>query len=559
MTKTAAPSEVGPFRELLLLDALITLFAGLGLFFVGIKLLGAEMAQLTGRRVRRWVARSTGSYPQAALVGLAGGAVTQSTNAITVILMSLTSADLIRPRQARPVLAWANIGTAALVLIAAVDLHLFVLALVGLIGLCFYLNLDRSKRLRPAVYALLGLGLLFLGLQVMRGGAHALSAVPLVVECFRVASGASALGLLAGFALALLTQSSSTVSVLAIAMASGGLIELEQAMPLVYGATLGSGFGTYLIAGRTTGTPRQLAIYQAVIKGAAVALLLPLLLVEQFWHLPLLAAAIRIVTEAPGLQIGLVYLACQIASVALAGPFDRAIEALLHRLAPPTPAENLSRPRYIYEQALAEPDTAVILVEREQARIFALLPLHLGIADALGQDGAQLAPAAAGPTAAALIAAVAAFLTDLADTGASHETRRRIADRQAANILLQGLHEAMAELAGKLLQAAAAPMIQTLGANLTEGLGALLLTAEEGIRTGNAEDLQLLLQLTGDRDSLVDMLRRRAMAAEHSLSGTEQELLYGLTSLFERIVWMLRRFGAAASSQAAQAALAEAD
>ena len=78
------------------------------------------------------------------------------------------------------------------------------------------------------------------------------------------------------------------------------------------------------------------------------------------------------------------------------------IETLLHRLAPPTPAENLSRPRYIYEQALAEPDTAVTLVEREQARIFALLPLHLGIADALGQEGAQLAPDAAGPTAAAL-------------------------------------------------------------------------------------------------------------------------------------------------------------
>jgi phosphate:Na+ symporter len=541
-----------------LLDALITLFAGLGLFFVGIKLLGAEMAQLTGRRVRRWIARSTGSYPQAALVGLAGGVVTQSTNAITVILMSLASADLITPRQARPVLAWANIGTAALVLIASIDLHLFVLTLIGLIGFCFYLNLDRSKRLRPIVSAMLGLGLLFLGLEVMRDGAHALAALSLVVEIFRFATGSAVLAFIAGGALAMMTQSSATVSILAIAMGGAGLLELEQAMLLVYGASVGSGLGTYLVAAQTAGTPRQLAIYQTFIKCAGVALLLPALILEEFGHLPMLAAGVRHVATAPGLRIGLVYLACQVAAVLVAGLLEGVIQPVLARLSPPSATESLSRPRYIYEQALAEPATALILVEREQARIFALLPLHLGIADALSGEATQPAAAAAKPSATALIAAVGEFLADLAGTGADHETLEQVADRRAGNTLLQGLHEAMAEFAQKLAGPAETPAVQALGANLGEGLGALLLTAEDGIRTGDAEELRLVQQMTAERDSLVDNLRRRVMAAEHGLSGADQELLYGLTSLFERIVWLLRRFTAAAADQAERRASAEA-
>jgi phosphate:Na+ symporter len=444
------------------------------------------------------------------------------------------------------------------VLVAAIDLHLFVLTLIGMIGICFYLNLDRSKRLRPIVSALLGLGLLFLGLEVMRGGAHALAELPLVVELFHAAAGSAIPSFIAGTVLAMLTQSSSTVSILTIAMSAAGLLGLEQAMVLVYGATFGSGIGTYMIAASTAGTPRQLAIYQTFLKTSGVAVLLPALIVEQVGHIPLLAAGVQAVTTVEGLRIGLVYLACQVVAVTVAGLIDRVAEPLLARLAPPSAAEDLSRPRYLYEQALAEPSTALTLVEREQARIFALLPLHLGIADALAGESAVPAPDAAGSSAAALLAAVDQFLADLADTGANRETLEQVADRRAGNTLLQELHAGMAEFALRLAGPVEMPALQALRANLGEGLGALLLTAEDGIRTGDADELALVAQMTDGRDSLVDTLRRRVMAAERSLSGADQELLYGLTSLFERIVWLLRRFTAAAADQAERRAAAEA-
>ena len=106
------------------------------------------------------------------MVGMITGALTQSTNAVTVILMSLFKADLITVPQARPVLVWANVGTMVLVFAAAVDTHLFVLLIISAAGLCFYLDLDRSARWRPTVAALFAFALLFLGLELMRQGSQ---------------------------------------------------------------------------------------------------------------------------------------------------------------------------------------------------------------------------------------------------------------------------------------------------------------------------------------------------------------------------------------------------
>ncbi len=93
-----------------------SLLAGLGLLYIGIKGIAANLSQLAGRGLRVWIARSTGNYVTSALIGTLAGALTQSTSAVTVILMSLATADLITIPQAVPILVWANVGTSFLVL-----------------------------------------------------------------------------------------------------------------------------------------------------------------------------------------------------------------------------------------------------------------------------------------------------------------------------------------------------------------------------------------------------------------------------------------------------------
>ncbi len=545
----------------MILDATILMLAGLGLFFIGVKGLGSNMSQLAGRNLRQWVSRSTGSYARSALVGTVSGALTQSTNAITIILMSLAAADLMTLQQAMPILAWANIGTSALVVLAAADIHLLVYTLVGVTGFCFYLNLDRSPRWRPVVSAILALGLLLLGLELMRRSSYEFRDFEWLRELFRESAQSMASALLVGALLALLAQSSATVSVLAIALASSQLLTFEQAMLTVYGASIGSGFGTYVATSKIRGSSRQLAVFQVVIKTLGVGILIPLYVVERYAGVPLMAAGIKALTHDIGQQIALVYLACQVAAVLAQAAIGPRLQPLLDRMSPPVLQESLSRPRYLYDQALDAPDTALTLVNREQARIFALLPLYFGINEWLEDEARNLDRGAIFAVAQGLVHYVGGFLADLGDTGAERSVLQGVSDRQARNSLLLSVHESVAALAEQLAQPFNSPALRALGDNLREGLGALLLTATDAVRTQDPGDIALMRQLTGDRDSIVERMRRGAIDADQGLSASDHRHLYSITSLFELIVWMLRRYSgllappteAAAAGEPAQA------
>ncbi len=538
------------------LDFLISFFAGLGLFFIGVKGLGANMGQLAGRRLRHWIARSTGNPALAALIGLLSGALTQSTNAVTVILINLAKADLITVAESAPILAWSNVGTAALVMVAAVDIHLFVFALISLVGLCFYLNLDRSPRWRPLVSSSFALGTLFLGLELMRSGTHDPNAQEMARGLFMAAQ-SPLTALLIGTGLAAVAQSSATVSVIVVAMASAGLLSLEQASFFVLGASIGSGIATYFIGFRISGKPRQLALLQALFKILGVALLLPLFFAESHFGARLLMSATRDLAADPAHQVALIYLACQIAAVVAQMLFSRPLLPVLERFSPPSMEENLSAPRYVYADALSEPESALALVDREQSRLAGLMPLHLGINDHLDETERQLGRESVFTVAATLGKTIGLFLNDLTDTGASRDVLERADDRKAFNALLLSIHESLHELGAALVQPFEAESMRSLAENITQGLGALLQTAEEAARTRDAGDLAVLRKLTADRDGLIDALRRRVMVAGQRLSEHDQGHLFTVTGLLEQIIWMLRRYAGFIAAQGAPEAAGE--
>lgn len=526
------------------LDVFASILAGLGLFFIGIKGIAANLTQLAGRNLKLWVERSTGSYWTRALIGVVSGALTQSTNAVTVILMSLATAGLITLQQATPILVWANVGTSALVLLIAINIHLFVLVITAVAGICYYLNLDRSPRWRSFVGALFSISVLFLGLELMRSGTHEMGQVDWIRQSLHLAARWYVSAFVIGMVLAVIAQSSATVTVIAMAMASAGLLTLGQSMMIVFGASFGSGINTFLIVAGVSGTSRQLPILQALVKTLGIVVLLPIFAIERTFHIHLLGHAIHVLTGDRSRQVAYVYLACQISAVVAQILFSKFIPSWLQRLAPPSQEEAVSKPRYLYLQALSEPESALALVDREQARVFNFLPIYLGVSDHIGDDEVIPKQGAVLAAATALDEAIEHFLSDLADTAPSRDLLEQIANRQARNNLLQSIHESLDELAKALAISFETPAMQSLSVNLSEGLAGLLMVAAEAVRSCDPDELTLLRKLTADRDSLVDQLRRRVIAADKMLSARDQHSLYSITSLFERIVWMLRRYGA---------------
>ncbi len=527
------------------MDILASFLGGLGLFLMGMRGVGSHLQQMTGKRLRRAIARATRSAISGGITGAALGALTQSSNAVTFIATSMVQAGIISLKSALPVVAWSNLGTAVLVLAASLDLRLTALWLLGCAGCSLAFGLDYRGRWKVGLGAVFYLGLLFLGLVMLKAAAGPLRGSVVVQQAMAFAGDALLPPFLVGAVVTMIAQSSSTVTILAIALTQSGLLTGAQAGMAVCGASLGSGLSVLLLAGGLRGTARQLSVFQTLFKSAG-AVLFALLFVA--WRLAAPSAELPFAGLWGGItladRLALLFLGLQIVPALGIAPLLPLIPRLLERLSPPTLEEGLSRPRFIYDQALEDPPTALDLVEREQVRLFGQLPPLL---NAVREGGAGVPGpprAVVSDGSAAVEAAVAAFLQELLARGCGRPELGRAVALDLLNTLLGSLRETVAELAAVLDVAAyrePGDPVGTLVYPLAEALHLLLTELHETILSRKGEDAEMLWHLASDRSEMMDGMRRRFSAAGGDLPQGGHELLFRATALFERAVWLIGR------------------
>lgn len=209
----------------------------------------------------------------------------------------------------------------------------------------------------------------------------------------------------------------------------------------------------------------------------------------------------------------------------------------------------MSSPRYIYEQALTDPETALTLVDREQARLFSLLLVYLDLREAAEEEDRSLSNENVLPVAKSLHKYIDHFLKDIIDAGADCHVLEAASDRQARGTLLISMHETLVALTKYLALEFESPSLNSLCISLREGLGALLLMASDTVRSLDPSDFAMMRKLTGDRDGVINKLRNRAISASQILPPQDRERLYTCTNEFELMVWMLRRYMGTVSVQ----------
>ena len=147
------------------------------------------------------------------LLGMLSGvllkALTNSSTITTFILISLLKSGSITVMQTLPVIIGHNIGGAALVYMASLDIKVFILFLIGITGLL--VTSDRAVRLRTAAGAFLGIGLLFLGLNLIRVGGGSMQDEPWFRMLLQRTSDSYGLAFLAGGLLTFLSQSTAAI------------------------------------------------------------------------------------------------------------------------------------------------------------------------------------------------------------------------------------------------------------------------------------------------------------------------------------------------------------
>jgi phosphate:Na+ symporter len=513
-----------------MLELLALYLAGLAFFFSGISGVSDNLRQMSGQRFRQVLGRLTHRPVMAGLVGVVLGAITQSASVVAFILSGMVSTGLLPISRALVVLACANIGTALLVFIAASDLHVSILFLIGITGLILAFKL--AKTWKPAVASGMSVGLLFLGLEMMKQAFQPLASSAQFVHVADFFARWPYAAFLLGTLMRTFIHSSSAVAAIVVTINRGGQLGDFPAMMVIAGLGLGSALATWMLSGNMVGVPRQIAMYQAMTNCAGGLTIGALLVAERLTHVPLFMAALHASGASISQRMAYTYLALNITVAAMAIAGLHWAPRGLAKLWPPTPEQDFSSPIYIQHNSLNSPETALDLVALEQMRTVSVLGRYIDAARR--GDASNLKPLHAAVN--QLGRHIAEFLEALLKMPIATDLAARAISFQRKESTLRALEENVYLFAETLTGLAG----EELAGLLIESLDTILYSALAALESPGDLEIDILVNMTDDRSGMMEELRGRH-GLQQAGSTNHTSALHYATTLFERNIWLLRQ------------------
>jgi phosphate:Na+ symporter len=251
---------------------------GLGIFLYGMKNMSEGLQAVAGDRLRRLIGAMTSNRLMGAAVGTTVTGIIQSSSVTTVMVVSMVNAGLMTLKQSIPVIFGANIGTTVTAWIMAYSLTQYGLPLLGL-ATFFYL-FTKSDRVRFTAMIIVGLGMVFFGLDLMSKGLAPIKGMPEFADLFRMFAADSFPGVikcvLTGAIVTAVVQSSSATVGITMTLANVGLINFPTAAALVLGENIGTTITAFLASLGTTTNAKRSAYGHMMFNTLGVCWIVPL-------------------------------------------------------------------------------------------------------------------------------------------------------------------------------------------------------------------------------------------------------------------------------------------
>lgn len=226
----------------MVIQVFIQTVGGLGLFILGMKMMTDGLQMSAGDRIKRILSAVSSNRLIGCATGAAVTAMVQSSSAITVMLISFVGAGMMTLQQSIGMILGANVGTTLTAQIIAFKLTEVALPAIAIgVGLKFF---SRKRKYRYIGEVILGFGLLFFGMTVMKNGLSPIKDDPNFILFFTRFDPGTLGGLLlciaTGALLTIMVQSSSATVGLTMTLATQGLLDFPAAMALVLGENIGT-------------------------------------------------------------------------------------------------------------------------------------------------------------------------------------------------------------------------------------------------------------------------------------------------------------------------------
>lgn len=222
-----------------IVNCIVALLAGVGVFIVGMNTLSSGLEHTTGSGLKRLLGKISNNRFAGVGVGASVTALIQSSSATSVMAIGFVNAGTMTLRQATAIIMGANIGTTVtglIVSLSAFDVAFYAtaLAFVGVMMTFF-----KHPTVKNVGGILCGLGLLFIGLDAM---SSAFSDEEIKIAFIKLFSSIDfpLLLILCGVLFTALIQSSSASTGLIIIMVGSGALSVSNALFIVLGSNIGT-------------------------------------------------------------------------------------------------------------------------------------------------------------------------------------------------------------------------------------------------------------------------------------------------------------------------------
>jgi len=339
---------------------LIALFGGMALLLYGMQLVGEGLQKAAGGRMRQILSNITNSRLKGMLAGAFITAVVQSSSATTVMLVGFASSGLMNLTQSVSVILGADIGTTFTVQLIAFKIFDYALLLVGAGFLLIFTC--RRKVLKFIGQAILGFGFIFFAMKLMSDAMAPLRDSE-VVRILLVSLGDQPfLGLIIAATFSALVHSSAATIGLAITLSLQGLMPLAAAVPVIFGANIGTCVTAFASAIGSHTEAKRVAMAHVFFKVVGVVLFFPF--ITPFARLAEMTAG-----DVPR-QIANAHTLFNVGITILFLPFASTLAKVIYALVPESKeGEGLFKSKYLEERMLDTPALALGQAHREALRM----------------------------------------------------------------------------------------------------------------------------------------------------------------------------------------------
>ncbi len=224
-----------------LVQSLIWLLAGVGVFIVGMNFMGDALEKSASVGMKRLLEKISNNRFSSVGIGAAVTAIIQSSSATSVMAVGLVNAGVMTLMQATPIIMGANIGTTVTGVLVALKNDYFNMAMYLLAFAGVMMGFFNKEKVKLAGSLCCGLGFIFVGLSIM--SSEQAFSNPLVERMFTdifKTIDFPLLLILVGIAFTALIQSSSASTGVVITMVGAGVLPLDLALFIVLGANIGT-------------------------------------------------------------------------------------------------------------------------------------------------------------------------------------------------------------------------------------------------------------------------------------------------------------------------------